>query len=369
MRDTGAVKAAVLYDFNTPLRIEEVETDPPRRGEVLVRFAASGVCHSDLHTVLGVHKAVLPAVLGHEGAGVVEQVGDDVRSVTPGDHVIVTWLPYCGGCRFCLSGRPQLCDDLAWSDAGLMRDGTMRFHRNGERIHHYGSVSSFAERAVVPEQTVIPVDRSLPLTELALMGCAVMTGVGAVLRTAAVRPGDTVAVVGCGGVGLSVVQGARIAGASRIVAVDVVAEKLELARELGATDGVDGRDDPVAQLHELIPGGVDHSFEALGRPQTIETAIRLSGRGGQTVLVGMAPPDATVGFDALTMTLEERTIKGCWYGSVRPPTDYPVLVDLYRRGELRLDALVSRTCGIDDVNDAFERMERGEVARTLVVYE
>lgn len=363
------MKAAVLYDFNTRLRIEEVETDPPRRGEVLVRFAASGVCHSDLHTVLGIHKAPLPAILGHEGAGVVEQVGEDVRSVTPGDHVIVTWLPYCGRCRFCLSGRPQLCDDLAWSDAGLMRDGTIRFHRDGDRIHHYGSVSSFAELAVVPEQTVIPVDRSLPLAELALMGCAVMTGVGAALRTAAVRPGDTVAVVGCGGVGLSVIQGARIAGASRIVAVDVVEEKLELARELGATDAVNGLENPIGQVHELIPEGVDHSFEALGRPETIETAIRLVGKGGQAVLVGMAPPDATVSFDALTMTLQERSIKGCWYGSVRPPTDYPALVDLYRRGLLRLDALVSRTCGIEDINDAFSRMERGEVARTLVVYD
>jgi S-(hydroxymethyl)glutathione dehydrogenase / alcohol dehydrogenase len=364
------MRAAVLYEFNTPLRVEEVETDPPARGEVLVRFAASGVCHSDLHTVQGIHKAPLPAILGHEGAGIVEQVGEEVRSVAQGDHVIVTWLPYCGRCRFCLSGRPQLCDDLAWSDAGLMRDGTIRFHRNGDRIHHYGSVSSFAERAVVPEQTVIPVDRSLPLTELALMGCAVMTGVGAALRTAGVRAGETVAVVGCGGVGLSVIQGARIAGASRIVAVDVVDEKLELARELGATDGVNGsRDDTVAQVLELIPEGVDHSFEALGRPQTIETAIRLAGKGGSTVLVGMAPPGATVPIDPLTMTLEERSIKGCWYGSVRPPADYPVLIDLYRRGQLRLDALVSRTCDIDGINDAFERMERGEVARTLVVYD
>jgi S-(hydroxymethyl)glutathione dehydrogenase / alcohol dehydrogenase len=364
------MKAAVLYEFNTPLRIEELETDPPKRGEVLVRFAASGVCHSDLHCILGVHKAPLPAVLGHEGAGVVEQVGEDVRSVAPGDHVIVTWLPYCGRCRFCISGRPQLCDDLGWSDAGLMRDGTIRFHRGGERIHHYGSVSSFAERAVVPEQTVIPVDRSLPLTELALMGCAVMTGVGAALRTGGVAPGETVAVVGCGGVGLSVIQGARIAGASRIVAVDVVDEKLALARELGATDAVNAlQGDAVAQVHELIPGGVDKSFEALGRPETIEAAIRLSGKGGTAVLVGMAPPEAAVAFDALKMTLEERTIKGCWYGSVRPPLDYPMIVDLYRRGELRLDAMVSRTCGIEEINDAFDRMERGEVARTIVVYE
>jgi S-(hydroxymethyl)glutathione dehydrogenase / alcohol dehydrogenase len=363
------MKAAVLYEFNSPLRIEAIETDPPRRGEVLVRFAASGVCHSDWHTIQGIHPLPLPVILGHEGAGVVEQVGEGVDRVTPGDHVVLSWLPYCGQCRFCTSGRPNLCDDLAWSDAGTMRDGGIRFHRNGQRIHH-NTASSFAERAVVPEQTLIPVDPSLSLIELALLGCAVMTGVGAVLNTARVRPGDTTAVIGCGGVGLNVVQGAAIAGAKTIVAIDVLDAKLDLARSLGATDTINVSHHAAAEaLEQIVPGGVDYCFEALGQPQTIETAIGLVGKGGTAVLVGMAPPDARIPIDALAMTYQERAIKGCWYGSCRPPVDFPMLIDLYRRGKLRLDPLVSHTCGLDEINDAFERMERGEVARTVIVYD
>jgi S-(hydroxymethyl)glutathione dehydrogenase/alcohol dehydrogenase len=360
------LRAAVLHAFDAPLRVEEIETDPPGPDEALVRFAASGVCHSDLHTARGIHPTPLPAVLGHEGAGVVEAVGPRVETAAPGDHVIVTWLPACGRCRFCAQGRPNLCDRMDWSGEGLMADGTTRFRGPDGPIHHYGSVSSFAEAAVVPAQTLIPVDPALPLADMALMGCAVMTGVGAVLNTARVRPGQHVAVVGCGGVGLSIVQGARIAGAGRIVAIDVQPEKLELAAELGATETVDaGREDPL----ERLAGGVDVSFEALGRPETIETAIGLTGKGGTAVLVGMAPPDARIAVDALSLTLGERSIKGCWYGSCRPAVDYPLLVELYARGELRLDPMRSRTCSLDDVNDALERVERGEGARTVILYE
>jgi S-(hydroxymethyl)glutathione dehydrogenase/alcohol dehydrogenase len=248
-----------------------------------------------------------------------------------------------------------------------MEDGTCRFHRNGLRIHHYNT-SSFAERSVVPARTAIRVDPELPLTELALLGCAVMTGVGAVLNTARVRPGDTVAVVGCGGVGLSVVQGARIAGATTIVAVDVVHSKLELARELGATQTVDASSgDPVEAVRELVPGGVDHAFEALGRTQTIETTLGLTGRGGQAVLIGMAPPGARVQLDALTLTLEERCVRGSWYGSCVPLRDFPLLVEFYRDGRLRLDPLIA-TCTLDEVNEAFRRMEAGETARSVIVY-
>jgi Zn-dependent alcohol dehydrogenase len=249
-----------------------------------------------------------------------------------------------------------------------MEDGTCRLHSNGRAVHHYNT-SSFAEQSVVPARTAVKVDPTLPLTELALMGCAVMTGVGAALNTAHVRPGDTVAVVGCGGVGLNVVQGARIAGATTIVAVDVVPAKLELARELGATEVVDAGDgDPVAAVHELVPGGVDHAFEALGRPETIETTIALTGRGGQAVLIGMAPPDARVPVDALTTTLEERCVRGSWYGSCAPLRDLPLLVELYRGGSLRLDPLIT-ACTLDDVNDAFRRMEAGETARSVIVYD
>jgi S-(hydroxymethyl)glutathione dehydrogenase/alcohol dehydrogenase len=360
------VQAAVLYEFGKPLVLQELELDPPKVGEVLVRMAASGVCHSDLHVVQGVHPTELPVVLGHEGAGVVEQVGPGVGGLEPGDHVLLTWLPYCGHCHQCVRGWPNRCENTAWYDAAL-EDGTCRFHSDGEPVHHYNT-SSFAERSVVPARTAVRVDPALPLSELALMGCAVMTGVGAALNTARVRPGDTVAVVGCGGVGLNVVQGARIAGATTIVAVDVVPAKLELARELGATAVVQAGDgDAAAAVREHVPNGVDHAFEALGRPETIELALDLTGRGGQAVLIGMAPPDARVGVDALTMTLEERCVRGSWYGSCVPLRDIPILVDLYRAGQLRLEPLISR-CGLEDVNDAFRRMEAGETARSVIVY-
>ena len=360
------VRAAVLHEFEAPLVVEELELDPPKAGEIGVRMAASGVCHSDLHVAQGIHPTSLPVVLGHEGAGVVEAVGPGVEGLEPGDHVLLTWLPYCGRCRECVSGRVNLCENVGWYDA-TMEDGSCRFHLDGTDVHHYNT-SSFAERSVVPMQTAIKVDPELPLAELALMGCAVMTGVGAALNTARVRPGDTVAVVGCGGVGLNVVQGARIAGAAAIVAVDVVRSKLELARELGATHTVDASEsDPVEAVRELVPGGVDHAFEALGRPETIETTLQLTGRGGQALLIGMAPPAARVPLDALTATLEERSVRGSWYGSCVPLRDFPILVELYRNGSLRLDPLITE-CTLDDVNDAFRRMEAGETARSVIVY-
>jgi S-(hydroxymethyl)glutathione dehydrogenase / alcohol dehydrogenase len=362
---TDAIRAAVLHEFGKPLVVQELSLDPPREGEIRVRMVASGVCHSDLHVVDGIHPTSLPVVLGHEGAGIVEDLGPGVTGLEPGDHVLLTWLPYCGHCRECVHGRPNICENTAWYDA-TMEDGTCRFGLDGEPVHHYNT-SSFAERSVVPARTAIKVDPSLPLSELALMGCAVMTGVGAVLNTARVRPGETVAVVGCGGVGLNVVQGARIAGAGRIIAIDIVPAKLELARELGATDVVDARADPVAAVRELVPAGVDHAFEALGRPETIAAVVELTARGGQALLIGMAAPDFRLGLDALTMTLEERCVRGSWYGSCVPLRDIPLLVELYRDGRLRLEPLIT-TCGLDDVNDAFARMRAGETARSVIVY-
>lgn len=367
MNSTTAM-AAVLYGFGEPLVVEEINVDPPRYGEVSVRMGASGVCHSDLHTAQGIHPASLPVILGHEGAGIVEDVGDGVEHLSVGDHVILSWLPYCGRCRFCASGRPALCAALAWSDAGTMRDGTTRFHRGDVPLRHY-TASSFAELTVVPAQTAIPVDRSLPFTELALLGCAVMTGTGAVLNTAAVRPGETVAVVGCGGVGLSIVQGARIAGARTIVALDQVDWKLDLARHLGASDTINvASTDARAGLDEISPGGVDYSFEAIGRPETIEMALGLVARGGTAVLVGMAPPDARVPLDCLTLTVEERSIIGSWYGSCRPPTDFDRLIGFYQRGQIDVTSMITRTCRLEDVNEAFAAMQRGEVARTVIDY-
>jgi len=359
------VRAAVLYEYRTPLVVQELDLDPPRAGEILVRMAASGVCHSDLHSVKGVHPGPMPAVLGHEGAGVVEAVGDEVKNVTVGDHVILSWLPYCGDCAQCLGGRANLCERLAWSNAGYMMDGTVRLHHDGQAIHHY-TTSSFAEMAVVPAQTAIRVDKDLPLSELALMGCAVMTGVGAVLNTARVRPGDTVAVLGCGGVGLNIVQGAAIAGARRIVAIDLEPMKLELAHELGATETILAGDDIVQTV--VDGGGLVHfAFEAIGRPSTIELASQLVRPGGEAVLVGMAPPDARVPFNPLDMTTGEKVIRGSWYGSCRPSIDFPILLDLYRAGRLRLDLLVT-PCALEDVNDALTRIESGKVARSVIVF-
>jgi len=360
--------AAVLYEFASPLAIEEVDVDGPRAGEVMVRMAASGVCHSDFHIQQGIHPCRLPVVLGHEGAGIVEAVGDGVSDIRRGDHVILSWLPYCGRCRFCLSGRPALCVNLGWSDAGTMADGTTRFSKDGRPILHSTS-SSFAEVTVVPAQTAIKVEESLDLVALALLGCAVMTGVGAVLNTAGVRPGDSVAVVGCGGVGLSVVQGARIAGATTIVAIDPVEAKRELAEKLGATHGIGPENGGTSScFREILPEGADFAFEALGRPETIEAALGLVGRGGTTVLIGMAPPSAKVAIAPLPMTLSEQVIKGCWYGSCRPPTDFSRLVALYQNGALDLESMVTRKCRLGDINDAFAAMERGEVARTVIDY-
>jgi S-(hydroxymethyl)glutathione dehydrogenase/alcohol dehydrogenase len=364
------MRAAVLNRVGDPLTIEELELDDPQAGEVLVRLAASGVCHSDLHNQQGVHPPPTPVVLGHEGAGVVESVGAGVDHVRPGDHVVLTWLPYCGKCRWCATGRPARCTGMAWIDDGTMPNGTIRMRRaDGTPVKHY-TTSSFAERTVVPAQTAIPVDPDLDLTQLALIGCAVMTGVGAVLNTARVAAGDTVAVVGCGGVGLNVVQGAAIARARRIVAVDRDPAKLALATELGATDtvAIADCDDPATAVRELSGGGVDHSFEVVGRRDTIALAMAVTGIGGQAVLVGMAPPGARVTVEPLQLTLGERAVRGSWYGSTRPFRDVPLLIGLLRSGRLQLEPLVTR-CSLDQVNDALATMETASRARSVIVYD
>ncbi|HEX6231123.1 MAG TPA: zinc-binding dehydrogenase [Actinomycetota bacterium] len=361
------MRAAVLYGFGEPLVIEELELDPPKAGEVTLRMAASGVCRSDWHTIRGVHPHPVPVVLGHEGSGVVEEVGEGVRGLAPGDHVVCSWLPYCGECGRCAAGRPVLCERMQVFDDGYLADGTTRFHIGDRRIGH-NVPSSFAERVVVPANTAIPVDRSLPLEQLALLGCAVTTGVGAVLNTARVRPGGPVVVIGCGGVGLSAIQGARIASASPIVAVDVVPSKLELARELGATGTVLSAEDVERRILDATGGGAEYVFEALGRPETIELATRVLAPGGTAVLVGMAAPEARVPLDALTMTMGERSVTGSWYGSVVPPRDLPWLADLVRRGELRLEPMIARTCALDRIGEALAAFERGEDARWVIVH-
>jgi S-(hydroxymethyl)glutathione dehydrogenase/alcohol dehydrogenase len=367
MTATQTTTAAVMHAAGAPLEVREITVEPPRRGEVLVRMAASGVCHSDLHTLDGIQPFPVPVILGHEGAGIVEAVGPEVSGLRAGDHVMLSWVPYCGGCRMCAQGRPNLCEELAWSDAGTMMDGSVRFHADGAPVHHY-TTSSFSGLSVVPAQSCIPVADDLPLDELALMGCAVMTGFGAVLNTARVRPGERVAVIGCGGVGLNVIQAAVVAGATTIVAVDVSERALDLAVELGATATVRASGaEAEAAIRRHAGGAVDCAFEALGRRETIELALAVAGRGGQTVLIGMAAPGERASIDPLAITLEERVVRGSWYGSCRPIVDFPVLVDLYRAGRIRLGAM-TEPIGLRDINRAFDLLRSGRAGRSVVVF-
>jgi S-(hydroxymethyl)glutathione dehydrogenase/alcohol dehydrogenase len=366
-RKLVSTRAAVLFEYGKPLEIEELDLDPPNAGEVLIRMAASGICRSDWHEVQGIHPFDLPVVLGHEGSAIIEELGEGVEGLEPGDHVVCSWLPSCGECRRCRAGRPALCERLGVFDAGFLADGTTRFHRGDARVHH-NVPSSFAELSVVPASTAIKVDPALPLEQVALLGCAVMTGVGAVRNTAGVLPGDSVVVIGCGAVGLSVIQGARIAGASPIVAVDVVPAKLELARSLGAGEFVLSGDDVEDRVRAATGGGPDYAFECLGRPQTIELATRVIAPGGTAVLIGMAAPDAHVHLRALDVTAHEKTVTGSWYGSVVPSRDFPMLADLLGRGELDLTPMIARTIRLDEINDALARFETGEETRSVIVY-
>ena len=362
------IKAAVLYEANTPLVVEPVRLDDPKDGEVLVRIAASGVCHSDYHVMKGEWRPPLPMVLGHEAAGIVERVGAGVARVRPGDHVILNFRPNCGWCDHCARGEPVLCNG-ADSDRWLLFDGTTRLHTSeGRDLHHFARVASFAEYAVVPESGAVPVRDDVPLDRAALIGCAVMTGVGAVINTARVEAGSSVLVIGCGGVGLNCIQGAVLAGAERIIAVDVKANKLEYARQFGATDLLDASEgETAARVLEMTGGGVDYAFEAIGFPQTIVDCYESTRLGGTTVVVGMAAEDEMVALPALSLPRTEKVLRGSWYGSARPWVDLPKMVDLYMGGRLQVDPLLSRTYPLDEINEAYEALERGDVARSVLV--
>lgn len=365
------IKAAVLYEPNTPLAVETVDLDEPGDGEVLVRIAASGVCHSDYHVMKGEWTMPLPMVLGHEAAGVVERVGPGCAQLEPGQPVILNFRPNCGWCGHCVGGRPVLCngtDTPRW----FMFDGTVRLHRNGEDIHHFARMASFAEYAVVPESGAVPVRADMPLDKASLVGCSVMTGVGAVINTAKVEPGAKVVVIGCGGVGLNCVQGARLAGAEQIVAVDTKANKLDYARTFGATDTIDASNSPneevVARIQELTGGGADYAFEAIGHGPTILQAYECTRLGGTTVVVGMAPENDEITLNALSIPRTEKVIMGSWYGSARAWTDLPRMCDLYLAGRLNLDDLVSRSYPLEQINEAYDALGAGEVARSVIEY-
>jgi S-(hydroxymethyl)glutathione dehydrogenase / alcohol dehydrogenase len=348
-----------------------VELEGPRSREVLVRIAASGLCGSDLNAIDGKRTLVpFPAILGHEAAGVVEQLGEQVERLRVGDHVVLSILPSCASCAACLAGRPSRCATTAAAMRdGALLDGSSRLSADGERLHHFLAVSSFAEYAVVPESAVTVIDPAMPLDRAALLGCGVLTAFGAVRNTAGVGPGARVAVFGCGGVGLSAVQAARIAGAATVVAVDVRGDKLELARALGATAVVDASaEDPVAAVRAACDGGAEFAFEAAGREQTIAQAWASLAAGGSLVVIGLLRSGASLTIDADGL-IEEKRIAGCYLGSAVPARDVPALVNLYLDGELLLDELITRRLGLAELDQAFERMRAGTEARQVVVFD
>ena len=361
------MKAAIMRAVGAPLAIEDIRLDTPRAREVVVRTVATGVCHSDLHVLEGSLPNPLPTVLGHEPAGVVEAVGSEVRHVAPGDHVIGCLSAFCGTCEYCVAGRPYLCDGEA-----LMRPAgdSPRLAKDGETITQFVHLSAFAERMLVHENALVRIRTDVPLDRVALIGCGVTTGLGAVFNRARVQAGQTTAIIGCGGIGLAVVQGCRIAGAGRIVAVDTVPWKLELAARLGATDVVNAAEgNPVPRVVEMTAGGVDYAFEAIGLPVTVRQAVRMTRKGGTTVMIGVVPAGTSVELPGADLVLREKAILGCMMGSNRFRTDMPRYVELYRSGQLRLDEMISARIPLERVNEAFEAMRRGTAARTVVVFE
>ncbi len=366
------MRAIVFEGRDRRVAVKNVDLASPGPGEVTIKIAAAGVCHSDLHVRRGEWDVPVPLVMGHEGSGVVAEVGAGVTDLSVGDHVVLSWVAPCHACRHCRAGHEARCEVAATvvGPGGVLQDGTsrLRLHEDGRQLHHYLGVSSFAEYAVVPASGAIRIRPDAPLEAVALIGCAVATGVGAVRNTAAVEAGTTVAVIGCGGVGLSVVQGAQIARAARIIAIDLHAEKVELAQRLGATDGIalSGGSANDA-LRRLEPGGVDYAFDAIGTISTIEESIAMLGLGGAAVIVGLPPTGARAAFEPLVLAEADQRILGCNYGGVRPQHDIPRLVDEYVNGRLKLDELISGRRPLEEAEEALDDLEGGHVLRTLLV--
>ncbi|WP_039826141.1 alcohol dehydrogenase catalytic domain-containing protein [Nocardia testacea] len=364
------MRAALFTHQDASVEIADIELAAPRRNEVRVEIAAAGVCHSELHLVRGEWEVPAPLVPGHEGSGVITEVGPGVTHLAVGDHVVLSWNPYCGECRACLAGRETRCHQVATviNATGSLLDGTSRLSRGGQRVNHYLGVSSWAEEVVVPATGAIKVRDDAPLDAIALVGCAAATGVGAVVNTAEVTAGSTVAVIGCGGVGLNIVEGARLQGAERIVAVDLSPERAALAKTFGATDaiGLDGAD-AVDALRDLMPDGVDFAFDAIGHVTTTEAAIRALGLGGAAVVVGLPAAGATASFEPLALAEMDARILGSNYGSIRPQFDIPKLVDLYMTGELLLDELITARRPLDEAAQALSDLAGGAQLRQLLI--
>jgi len=362
------MKASVFYGVGKPLQIEEIDIDDPHGHEVLVKIIASGVCHSDLHIVEGKMPFPAPIILGHEPAGIVEKVGEEVTEFAPGDHVIARVTVYCGHCTMCLSGAPNQCINRVSTQR--KPEERPRMMLNGRKITGLADGAGFAEKMLVHEHALVTIDKDIPLDKASLIGCGVMTGAGAVFNTARVQPGTTVAVFGAGGIGLSAIQAARIAGARRIIAVDIAENKLAIARRLGATHTVDASNsDPVEEIRKIAGnGGVDYSIEAVGTKQTAEAAIACLAVRGTATLIGLLPAGQTVEFQPGFVISGERKVQGCLSGSTRWRIDAPRLVELYQQGRLNLDDMVSRHGRLEDLNEAFRAMKAGEVVRTILMF-
>lgn len=372
------VRAAVLRHMNVappyaqskPIVIETIELAPPGPGEVLVRIRAAGLCHSDLSVINGDRPRPMPMALGHEAAGVVEALGEGVSDLEPGDHVVMVFMPSCGHCLPCAEGRPALCEPGAKANAaGTLINGSVRLSSPAGHVHHHLGVSAFAEYAVVSRNSVVKIDRDLPFVEAALFGCAVLTGVGAVVNTAQLRVGSTAVVIGLGGVGLASVLGARAAGASKIIAVDLSPEKLALAKEVGATAVVNGGDpDAVEQVRQLTGGGADYVFEMAGSIRALDNAMKMTKRGGMTVTAGLPPPSSALPVNVVQLVGEERTLKGSYIGTCVPLRDIPRFIELYRDGRLPVDRLLSGRLKLEDINEGFDRLHDGSAVRQVIEF-
>lgn len=364
----NAAPVAAPYAETRPLAIETLELDAPGPGEVLVRIKAAGLCHSDLSVINGARPRPVPMALGHEAAGIVEALGDGVDDLAVGDHVVMVFVPSCGHCAPCAEGRPALCEPgAAANGAGTLLGGAIRLSYRGEKVHHHIGVSAFAEAAVVSRHSLVKIDADLPFEHAALFGCAVLTGVGAVVNTAAVRAGQSVAVVGLGGVGLAALLGARAAGAATIVAVDPIAEKRALALELGASAAIDPRAEGAeAEVKALTRGGVDAAVELAGAVPALDFAYRITRRGGLTVTGGLAAPNERFALAPVSLVAEERSLKGSYIGSCVPSRDVPRYVAMFRAGLLPVDRLLTSTGGLDDINAALDALAEGRTVRHVI---
>lgn len=371
-------RAAVLYETgkpfpygdSLPLRVEEISIAPPGDNEVLVGLAAAGLCHSDLSVIDGSRPRVMPMVLGHEASGVVREVGSGVKDLVPGDHVVFSFVPICGSCSFCAQGRGALCEPGAKANvAGTLLSGTRSFSNAGSDINHHLGVSAFSQLTVVARESLVRIDKSLPLDMAALFGCAVLTGVGAVLNTAKVEPESSVAVFGLGGVGLSMVIGATVAKAYPIIAIDRFEDKLELAREVGATHTINASNvDAGEAVREITSGGADHVFEGVGSEQVLIKAYQATRRGGTTVTAGLPHPERMFSIPAFSLVAEERTIRGSYMGSCVPSRDVPAYIDMYLKGLLPIDKLRTHTIPLDEINVGFDRLAEGKAVRQIVEF-